>query len=270
MTLTEAFVVSHPGQSDGILRHTGRLTVSRRLDTGELKSVTLPDDWDSTGGGSGGGTMTWRGTWSSAAAYVPNDGVTYTGSSYVAYGAVGPSATPPPADSAHWALLAQAGAQGPQGIQGPQGATGATGAQGPQGAPGATGATGPAGADSTVPGPQGPAGATGATGATGSQGPKGDTGSQGPKGDTGAQGIQGVQGPAGTTGATGSQGPAGPGVPVGGTTGQILAKTSATDYATAWQTAAITRAEFDALVARVAVLEAKTIPNSIEDLIYAG
>jgi len=31
-----------------------------------------------------------------------------------------------------------------------------------------------------------------------------------------------------------------------------------------------TRAEFDALVARVAALEAKVIPNSIEDLTYAG
>jgi hypothetical protein len=31
-----------------------------------------------------------------------------------------------------------------------------------------------------------------------------------------------------------------------------------------------TQAEFNALVARVAALEAKTIPNSIEDLLYAG
>ena len=37
-------------------------------------------------------------------------------------------------------------------------------------------------------------------------------------------------------GATGSQGVAGQGVPVGGTTGQLLAKTSGTDYATAWTT----------------------------------
>lgn len=33
-------------------------------------------------------------------------------------------------------------------------------------------------------------------------------------------------------------GPAGPGVPVGGTDGQVLTKTSATDYATAWEDAA--------------------------------
>jgi len=51
-----------------------------------------------------------------------------------------------------------------------------------------------------------------------------------PSGLTGAAGSTGNQGPAGSTGATG------PGVAAGGTTGQVLAKTSATDYATAWQT----------------------------------
>jgi hypothetical protein len=40
----------------------------------------------------------------------------------------------------------------------------------------------------------------------------------------------------GPAGPTGPQGPAGVGVPVGGTTGQVLAKTSATDYATGWAT----------------------------------
>jgi len=35
-------------------------------------------------------------------------------------------------------------------------------------------------------------------------------------------------------GVPGPQGPAGPGVPTGGTTGQVLSKTSATDYATGW------------------------------------
>lgn len=34
----------------------------------------------------------------------------------------------------------------------------------------------------------------------------------------------------------GAQGPAGPGVPAGGTTGQLLQKSSATDYATVWVT----------------------------------
>jgi hypothetical protein len=42
--------------------------------------------------------------------------------------------------------------------------------------------------------------------------------------------FQPLQGPPGPTG------PAGPGVPTGGSSGQVLTKTSATDYATAWQT----------------------------------
>lgn len=54
-------------------------------------------------------------------------------------------------------------------------------------------------------------------GVTSSTGPKGDTGDPGPQGDPG---------------------PAGPGVPIGGTDGQVLTKTSATDYATAWETPA--------------------------------
>src|SRR5215475_8609528 len=45
-----------------------------------------------------------------------------------------------------------------------------------------------------------------------------------------AGGAPGPQGPPGPTG------PAGPGVPAGGTTGQVLEKTSSTDYATAWVT----------------------------------
>jgi hypothetical protein len=93
------------------------------------------------------------------------------------------------------------------------------------------------------------------------------------------QGLPGPTGPAGTNGADGAPGPQGaqgppgqPGVGViaGGTTGQLLTKTSATDYATAWQDPAVTLAMFNALVARVTALEARTIPNSLEDLTYAG
>lgn len=43
--------------------------------------------------------------------------------------------------------------------------------------------------------------------------------------------VRGPQGPAGSPGADGAPGP---GVPAGGATGRVLAKTSATDYATAW------------------------------------
>lgn len=41
-------------------------------------------------------------------------------------------------------------------------------------------------------------------------------------------------GPQGPVGASGAIGPTGPGVPAGGATGDILVKTSATNYATAW------------------------------------
>lgn len=60
------------------------------------------------------------------------------------------------------------------------------------------------------------------------------TGEQGPPGPQGPQGPQGIQGPPGTTGPTGATGP---GVAAGGTTGQVLTKTSSTDYATAWTNA---------------------------------
>lgn len=109
------------------------------------------------------------------------------------------------------------GPPGPQGPAGPTGATGLTGASGSQGPAGATGAQGPQGV-------KGDTGNTGAQGAQGIQGVKGDTGA------TGSQGVPGTPGAAGATGATG------PGVAPGGTTGQVLTKTSATDYATNWQT----------------------------------
>ena len=67
-----------------------------------------------------------------------------------------------------------------------------------------------------------------ASGTVGPAGPKGDTGATGPAGATGATGATG---PAGATGATGA---AGQGVPVGGTTGQVLAKASGTNYDTEW------------------------------------
>lgn len=83
-------------------------------------------------------------------------------------------------------------------------------------------------------------------GAKGDKGDKGDTGPQGPqgeKGETGAQGPQGeqgIQGEKGETGATGPQGPQGEqgdpgvGVPSGGTAGQVLTKSSGSDYDTEW------------------------------------
>lgn len=63
------------------------------------------------------------------------------------------------------------------------------------------------------------------------RGPEGPAGPAGPAGSTGAQGPAGIAGPQGTAGPTGA---AGAGVPAGGTEGQVLAKTSGADHATAW------------------------------------
>jgi len=134
-------------------------------------------------------------------------------------------------DSSPVEIYSNVGPQGPKGDTGEVGPTGPTGPQGP---------TGPAGADSTVPGPAGPTGPTGPQGPqgdpgpTGPTGPKGDTGDTGPEGPTGATGATGATGPTGPTGATGPQGDPGEGVPVGGTTGQVLAKATDSDYDTEW------------------------------------
>lgn len=134
-----------------------------------------------------------------------------------------------------------------------KGETGAPGIQGIQGLPGSQG----------VPGERGPRGFTGATGATGAQGPAGDspivtasatiddtvgtpsvivtkTGSElfpnfafefhNLKGVPGADStIPGPQGPAGPEGSPGQ------GVASGGSIGQILVKSGASDYLTGWE-----------------------------------
>ena len=110
--------------------------------------------------------------------------------------------------------LINSGAQGPIGPPGPQGNPGAPGAVGPQGPQGNTGSQGPAGA----------------------QGPPGNTGTQGPAGPAGGTG------PAGAPGAAGAPGV---GVPVGGATGTVLAKNSATDYDTHWVAPGIADAPAD-------------------------
>lgn len=154
--------------------------------------------------------------------------------------------------------------KGPQGPQGPQGATGA---QGPVGPTGPEGPQGDPGADSTVPGPEGP------QGPIGPEGPQGDPGPQGPQGVPGVDGADGVGVPPG--GLTGQVltketdadndtiwaappsgdevwvGPTQPTntyelwadtdepdvmmLPTGGTTGQVLAKKSGTDFDVQWR-----------------------------------
>ena len=89
----------------------------------------------------------------------------------------------------------------------------------------------------TLAGPQGPTGATGAVGPAGADGADGDAGADGatgPAGPAGPTGATGPQGPTGPAGADGADGADGIGVDAGGTTGQVLAKASNTDYDTEW------------------------------------
>jgi hypothetical protein len=129
---------------------------------------------------------------------------------------------------------------GPAGPPGNDGAPGADGADGADGAPGVDGADGAPGAD----------GADGAPGADGlsayevavADGFVGDetawlaslVGADGADGADGAPGADGADGADGAPGADGADGADGVGVPVGGTSGQVLAKASATDYDTEW------------------------------------
>ena len=139
------------------------------------------------------------------------------------------------------------GDTGPQGPQGKQGPSGAPGPAGPGVAPGGT--TGQvlakksitnydtewidnSGGGSTVSVNVGKT-TTGEPGTNASVTNSGDETNVVlnftiPRGDTGPQGPQGKQGP------SGAPGPAGPGVAPGGTTGQVLAKKSNTNYATEW------------------------------------
>ena len=129
-----------------------------------------------------------------------------------------------------WTAVA---AEGPAGEDGPQGPVGATGAPGP------TGPTGPSGGPTGPTGPTGPEGLLGSIGSTGPTGPTGAasnvTGPTGPEGPTGPTGPtrqdSTVTGPTGPTGAAGTDGTS---VPAGGTTGDLLFKSSANDYDYSW------------------------------------
>jgi integrin beta 8 len=112
------------------------------------------------------------------------------------------------------------------------------GADGADGAPGAPGANGTNGTNGT----------NGADGTNGTDGADGDSAYQvavnnGFVGTEAAwlaslQGSDGADGTNGTNGTNGTDGADGVGVPVGGTTGQVLAKNSGTDYDTEWVDAA--------------------------------
>lgn len=96
----------------------------------ELRVVRVPSRPVRTvrvfAGPQGPAGMRWRGAWSSGATYVALDGVSDGGASYICTAAVGPTATAPGSDSAHWDLLAKAGVDGIDGtgtMNGPASAT---------------------------------------------------------------------------------------------------------------------------------------------------
>jgi len=162
----------------------------------------------------------------------------------------------------------ETGPAGPAGATGPEGPQGETGPEGPQGPQGLQGIQGPEGAQGIQgvqgsEGPQGPAGPAGENGADGLAGSDGrtilsGTGDPttegvdgdfyinttswqifGPKATTWPAGVDivGADGADGVDGTDGTDGTNGQGVPTGGTTGQVLAKKSATDYDTEWKDA---------------------------------
>lgn len=150
------------------------------------------------------GGLVPKGEYDNLTTYNIGDCVEYEGSSYILFESA--TAGTLPTNTAKWMKIAE---------KGEKGETGDTGAQG-------------------VPGPQGIQGVKGDTGDTG---PQGVQGLKGDKGDTGAAGSMGATGPIGPQGPAGNDGTDGAdgvGVPTGGTTGQVLAKNSNTDYDTEW------------------------------------
>lgn len=158
-----------------------------------------------------------------------------------------------------------AGPKGPIGLIGPKGDKGDRGIQGPKGDTGSTGTAGSRG-DIGPKGTQGDTGNQGVQGLTGPKGDKGDKGDQGIPGTSisgvdvqelpdgqeilqikldngllysvgnikGSDGIDGQNGLAGTRGLRGHPGRGA--IPDGGTTGQVLTKTSSANGAANWQT----------------------------------
>lgn len=166
-------------------------------------------------------------------------------------------------------LIAIKDLEGAPGSKGLKGDTGASGINGNQGSKGDRGETGPRGliGEKGMSGLDGLDGANGKDGREielrvyggyiqwryvgdalwknlillselkgdpGKDGEKGKQGERGPKGSNGSVGETGPRGPMGYPGASGSKGDPGVGVPVGGTTGQVLAKDSNSDYDTEW------------------------------------
>ena len=169
---------------------------------------------------------------------IPNIGKTGPQGPQGEPGPVGPAGAPgvpgPAGPKGDTGPAGETGPQGPQGVPGPAGEAGPAGERGPEGPQGLQGEPGPAGER----GPQGLQGAPGPAGERGPAGPQGDpgpAGERGPAGPQGAPGPAGEIGPQGERGPIGETGPAGPGVAAGGTTGQVLAKKSNTNFDTEWK-----------------------------------
>lgn len=99
--------------------------------------------------GPAGISVNWTGTYSAGTSYATNDGVSFSGASYVSlHGAnIGNQPDTHPAD---WQLIASIGSQGNTGPTGAVGATGGTGVAGSNGSTGNTGATGPTSLDPSL------------------------------------------------------------------------------------------------------------------------
>ena len=83
-------------------------------------------------------------------------------------------------------------------------------------------------------GSSGANGSSGLSGTSGRSGTSGQDGAPGATGSAGASGTSGLSGTSGINGVDGYNGTSGVGVPAGGSTGQVLAKASGTDYDTEW------------------------------------
>ena len=123
-----------------------------------------------------------------------------------------------------------AGPRGPMGPRGPKGVAGARGAKGDKGDQGVIGPRGNVG----PMGVRGPEGKSGKDGKDGKEGPQGKKGDKGDKGEIGPEGPAGRSGRDGLSGNRGHRGHTGAGVAEGGTTGQVLAKASGTNFDTEW------------------------------------
>lgn len=180
----------------------------------------------------------FTGPWQALGDYANTMAVEYGGSVYVVSDDSLVEIGTPPEDglgevNPGWALFVAEGAPGPQGPAGVDGAQGPAGIAGADGADGADGVSATVDVGTTITGAPGTMASVSGTGTPLARIlnftiPRGNTGAQGPAGPAGADGIDG------TNGADGADGADGVGVPVGGSTGQVLAKASATNYDTAW------------------------------------